>query len=62
MKILNLFLLMVMIIFTTTYYDRFEELDYWLHWIFWWFFGAVAILYIMQGPLKANGGEQREDE
>jgi len=57
-KILNIFILLVVVIFTTSYYDRFEELEYIFQVLFWWaIIGFLALSAVM--PLFNNKEDQK---
>jgi len=55
-QILNLFLVLVTIIFITNYLDRFEDIEEFLYYLGWWFIIAWIVMGIVCFLINANKG------
>ncbi len=57
-SIFNLFLLMLTVIFTVTYYDKFAEIDNIFYVLFWWLVLGIVVILMILPFIKSNDKEK----
>ena len=60
-KLLNLFLFLVTVVFVTSYYDRFERIETFFYYLGWWIFWSFILTGLICLMVKANKGPDDGD-